>query len=1009
MYQVYCDGFPLHDLRSEELVLIAPTVQLEDNNAGAFDFTISPLHPEYNNIRKMKSEIKVLHNGVEIFCGRVTEESKDFYNNKVFHCEGELNYLADSIQRPAEYHNVTVRGFLETLVAIHNAQVFESNIAITFNSQCAGESNSWDYLYLYYVQNNKIYKVLDKVKANTVAGKTYILPTLDFYLWWHTDSSVNNFYGFSIDSVEITNEPLSDAVEISTLPSYAVIETSDITDVQTAHNPYQNSVNQFWHYTKELPDDYISTKSFKVGAVTVTDPNDSLYRYTNYETTLKCISEKLLKKLGGHIRIRKIDGVKYIDYLADYEGQNDQTIEFGSNLLDFSQTIDASDIATAIIPLGAKLEESTIEALEERLTIASVNNGCDFVSNPVAVSNYGWIYKTVTFDDVTVPANLKRKGEEYLSDVQFENLVLDCTAVDLNNLDVDIQRIKILDMVRVISEPHGLNRLFPVTKLSISLDDPEKDRITLGSEDSSKTTLTGSSASSNSSVMDAIENIPTESSILKQAQDNASALITSATHGHVVTTANEQLIMDTDDIETAQKVWRWNLNGLGYSNTGYNGIYTAAITMDGQIVGERLVGGSVSAEKLSVEYKSTVEKAIELAESNANDATDNKLKSYYTKTQVTTAIQNSADSVLISAKEEAVAYTDNRLKNYSTSAEIKVKTDAIESTVSKKLNTSDFSTKLSQSSYYVRIAWNNCSRYIQFEGSALNIYDSSDYKLMSLTYNGNWFYREGSTIGMIGTNQWSGDSSYKGLVFDLENTASYMCWAAKDSSNASSYTVKLIYHHKTSKAKKGLHLSCNTYANGCLYLTDSYRFITYSGGGVGYAGEFCFVNGSNNTAVEINGTSKSFKIYNNVSVDIYSDIDMHNWDINNQSDARMKKNIAPTQVSALELLNSIDLKQFDWVRSGEHEPVGIIAQQLQLFAPELVKEESDGHLSIKTLKFIFYLIKAIQELSGEGYTKPEWVDPYTLQEKLEFCSKLNQETKDSDEEIYEPIKLPIRK
>ena len=751
MYQVYCDGFPLHDLRSEELVLNAPTVQLEDNNAGAFDFTISPLHPEYNNIRKMKSEIKVLHNGVEIFCGRVTEESKDFYNNKVIHCEGELNYLADSIQRPAEYHNMTVRGFLETLVNIHNAQVFESNIAITFNSQCAGESNSWDYLYLYYVQNNKVYKVLDKVRANTVAGKTYILPTLDFYLWWHTDSSVNNFYGFSIDSVKITNEPLSDAVEIASLPSYTVTNTSDITDVQTAHNPYQNSVNLFWHYTKELPDDYISTKSFKVGAVTVTDPNDSLYRYTNYETTLKCISEKLVKKLGGHIRIRKVDGVKYIDYLADYEGQNDQTIEFGSNLLDFSQTIDASDIATAIIPLGAKLEESTIEALEERLTIASVNGGCDFVSNPAAISNYGWIYKTVTFDDVTVPANLKRKGEEYLSDVQFENLVLDCTAVDLNNLDVDIQRIKILDMVRVVSEPHGLNRLFPVTKLSISLDNPEKDKITLGSENKSKTTLTGSSAANNSSVMDRIENIPSESSILKQAQDNASALITSATHGHVVTTANEQLIMDTDDIETAQKVWRWNLNGLGYSNSGYNGNYTAAITMDGQIVGERLVGGSVSAEKLSVEYKSTVEKAIELAESNANDATDNKLKSYYTKTQVTTAIQNSADSVLISAKEEAVAYTDNRLKNYSTSAEIKVKTDAIESTVSKKLNTSDFSTKLTQSSYYVRIAWNNCSKYIQFEGSALNIYDSSDYKLMSLTYTGSWFYRDGVTIGKIGT------------------------------------------------------------------------------------------------------------------------------------------------------------------------------------------------------------------------------------------------------------------
>ena len=86
MYQVYCDGHPLHDLRSEELILTGASVQLEDNSAGSFEFSISPLHPEYENIRKLKSEIKVLHNGVEIFCGRPTEESKDFYNNKNFHC-----------------------------------------------------------------------------------------------------------------------------------------------------------------------------------------------------------------------------------------------------------------------------------------------------------------------------------------------------------------------------------------------------------------------------------------------------------------------------------------------------------------------------------------------------------------------------------------------------------------------------------------------------------------------------------------------------------------------------------------------------------------------------------------------------------------------------------------------------------------------------------------------------------------------------------------------------------
>ena len=113
MYQVYCDGITLHDLRSEQLVLTSPVVNLGDNDAGSFEFTIAPTHPEYNSIRKLKSEIQVFHNGIEIFCGRPIEETKDFYDNKKIYCEGELNYLADSIQRPAEYHQMTVRGFLE--------------------------------------------------------------------------------------------------------------------------------------------------------------------------------------------------------------------------------------------------------------------------------------------------------------------------------------------------------------------------------------------------------------------------------------------------------------------------------------------------------------------------------------------------------------------------------------------------------------------------------------------------------------------------------------------------------------------------------------------------------------------------------------------------------------------------------------------------------------------------------------------------------------------------------
>ena len=61
----------------------------------------------------------------------------------------------------------------------------------------------------------------------------------------------------------------------------------------------------------------------------------------------------------------------------------------------------------------------------------------------------------------------------------------------------------------------------------------------------------------------------------------------------------EILIMNTDDINTATKVWRWNSGGLGYSTNGYNGPYTTAITMDGRIVADFITAGGMSAERIN--------------------------------------------------------------------------------------------------------------------------------------------------------------------------------------------------------------------------------------------------------------------------------------------------------------------------------------------------------------------------------------------------------------------------
>lgn len=576
-------------------------------------------------------------------------------------------------------------------------------------------------------------------------------------------------------------------------------------------------------------------KTFKVGAVTVQDKNDYVYKYTNWESTLEVIKTDLLKTYGGYLRIRKENGVRYLDYLADYPNTNTQVIEFGSNLLDFTHDMVASDIVTAVIPLGARLEDVTeVEGLDAYLTIKDVNGGVDYVYSQEAVKSYGWIFKTVKWDDVHVADNLLKKGKEYLSDIQFAQITLTVSAVDLHMLHVDMERIKVLDEIRVTSTPNGLDRFFPVSEMTIYLDKPSNNKLTLGTS-YSKNSLSTKTESNMTSIKDKIDSLPNKSEILEEARKNASQLIHSATNGHVVTTADEQLIMDTADKKTARKLWRWNLNGLGYSKTGYNGTYDTAITMDGQIVGERLIGGSVTADKLSVSYKSSVEKQISDAIDDSNDYTDDKLKSYWTRVEVETAIKNTKDAVLISAKETATSYTDDKLKSYSTSAQIKVKTDSIESEVKKKLNSSELSNKIQQNASAVKIAWNNISKYVQFESGELRIYDSavtSSQKLVSkFNYNGCHFYRNDYYVGKIGTNELQSDSSKKGLNFDLESNGAYMTWASKDSSSANVYTMKWTYVQKGkgwgNYTAGELHAGCNVDMHGWTLKNPSFE-----GGGI---------------------------------------------------------------------------------------------------------------------------------------------------------------------------------
>lgn len=215
---------------------------------------------------------------------------------------------------------------------------------------------------------------------------------------------------------------------------------------------------------------------FIVGNITVTDPNDYVARSdTTYLNTWDSINQKLINSYGGYLRVRHEEDGNYIDYLSDFSEVSSQKIEFGKNLLDIKRTTKGEDIATAIIPLGAK-DETT----EERLTIASVNDGVDYVYNQSAVDQYGWIFKSVFWDDVTIPANLLRKANEYLANAMLSEISIDLTAADLSKAGYNISAFRFGVYIPVSSAHHNLNANFLVNKLSINLLDPKSNKLTLG-------------------------------------------------------------------------------------------------------------------------------------------------------------------------------------------------------------------------------------------------------------------------------------------------------------------------------------------------------------------------------------------------------------------------------------------------------------------------------------------------------------------------------------------------
>lgn len=168
-----------------------------------------------------------------------------------------------------------------------------------------------------------------------------------------------------------------------------------------------------------------------------------------------------------------------------------------------------------------------------------------------------------------------------------------------------------------------------------------------------------------------------DNNVLDGARKNVTNLIVNALGGNVYKTRNELFIMDSENPAEAKKVWRWNINGLGYSSTGIGGPYGIAITADGQIVADYITTGKLNSNLI----EGYGEMLLTVSNMN-NEVTQIKTTTNSTATKV--------DNV-----ESSLNATNNNINNLSEEME---STAAKISSVEKELTTTNSSiSNLSQS------------------------------------------------------------------------------------------------------------------------------------------------------------------------------------------------------------------------------------------------------------------------------------------------------------------------
>ena len=381
-------------------------------------------------------------------------------------------------------------------------------------------------------------------------------------------------------------------------------ELAFLNDVIIAPYDYSEkgmTINEFFQYVMDLYAKNCSEyRKIQPGYVYNVDSDTRIYPISKtYENVLSTLSSKLIGVFGGVLVFRYQNGVSYLDYYGHISDVIRQKIEFGKNLINLEEYVDATDVYTYLIPLGKQDDAGNY------LDISSVNSGLNYIYSKTGLELYGKITKTVEYTDIEDATLLKQKAEAVLADAIKEATTITIKAVDLRVLGVDTDTIDVNCLVNVVSPPHGINSNFECTEITFDLSNVANNEYTFGSDTKSLTELEVES-SSTTRLDTEIQNTSSYWNIRKQIKyaiqsaDGKTTNYYSPEPPYTKDGKTGDTWFDTDD---DNKMYTWDGEKWVSMQFGFDAIKDKAIQTtkigDNAVTWEQIANLAVTAEKLA--------------------------------------------------------------------------------------------------------------------------------------------------------------------------------------------------------------------------------------------------------------------------------------------------------------------------------------------------------------------------------------------------------------------------